>query len=170
LIEIICYTVCTTWLRLFLHEPNKNCDQSLKMFCWSFFVLLSFFDLRILIAPLVSSNFYCRSLFVVLSFSFSFGHCIVCRPNYGFWLPIWHLHAFFLQDRRYIIYSVHNYTNCITLIVLQCLSSSLSYIYGVGNILAYNQDVDIWFSVHDIFPEQPSSGTHIVKRLESQMI
>jgi hypothetical protein len=24
------YTVCTTWLRLFLHEPNKNCDQSLN--------------------------------------------------------------------------------------------------------------------------------------------
>ena len=23
------YTVCTTWLRLFLHEPNKNCNQSL---------------------------------------------------------------------------------------------------------------------------------------------
>jgi hypothetical protein len=22
--------VCTTWLRLFLHEPNKNCDQSLN--------------------------------------------------------------------------------------------------------------------------------------------
>jgi hypothetical protein len=68
LIEIICYTVCTTWLRLFLHEPNKNCDQSLKMFCWSFFVLLSFFDLRILIAPLVSSSFYCWSFFVLLSF------------------------------------------------------------------------------------------------------
>ena len=26
------YTVCTTWLRLFLHEPNKNCDQSLIVF------------------------------------------------------------------------------------------------------------------------------------------
>jgi hypothetical protein len=24
------YTVCATWLRLFLHEPNKNCDQSLN--------------------------------------------------------------------------------------------------------------------------------------------
>ena len=23
------YTVCTTWLRLFLYEPNKYCDQSL---------------------------------------------------------------------------------------------------------------------------------------------
>jgi hypothetical protein len=22
--------LCTTWLRLFLHEPNKNCDQSLN--------------------------------------------------------------------------------------------------------------------------------------------
>jgi hypothetical protein len=25
------YTVCTTWLRLFLHEPNKNCDQFLNI-------------------------------------------------------------------------------------------------------------------------------------------
>jgi hypothetical protein len=24
------YTVCTTWLSLFLHEPNKNFDQSLN--------------------------------------------------------------------------------------------------------------------------------------------
>jgi hypothetical protein len=58
---------------------------------------------------------------------------------YGFWLPLWYLQTlivdrclsfypflfwslhclssklpsrFFLQDRRYIIYSVHNYTNC----------------------------------------------------------
>jgi len=23
------YTVCTIWLRIFLHEPNKNCDQPL---------------------------------------------------------------------------------------------------------------------------------------------
>jgi hypothetical protein len=29
------YTVCTsstTWLRLFLHEPNKNCDQSFNIY------------------------------------------------------------------------------------------------------------------------------------------
>ena len=25
--------MCTTWLRLFLHEPNKNCDQSLNVLC-----------------------------------------------------------------------------------------------------------------------------------------
>jgi hypothetical protein len=29
------YTVCTTWLRLFLHEPNKNCDQSLIIFIFT---------------------------------------------------------------------------------------------------------------------------------------
>jgi hypothetical protein len=26
-----CYTVCATWLRLFLHGQNKNCDQSLTI-------------------------------------------------------------------------------------------------------------------------------------------
>ena len=27
--------MCTTWLRLFLHEPNKNCDQSLNIYFFS---------------------------------------------------------------------------------------------------------------------------------------
>ena len=55
------------------------------MFCWLLFVLLYFFfwplcclfffDIRILIAPLVS-----------------FGHCVVCSSSiYGFWLPLWYL-------------------------------------------------------------------------------
>jgi len=26
------YPVCTTWLRLLLHEPNKNCDQSINKY------------------------------------------------------------------------------------------------------------------------------------------
>jgi hypothetical protein len=55
------------------------------MFCRSLFVLLlffywslhclSFFDLRLLVTPLVSC-----------------GHCIVCySSDYGFWLPLWYL-------------------------------------------------------------------------------
>jgi hypothetical protein len=31
LYTLLRYTVWTTWLRLFLHEPNKNCDQSLNV-------------------------------------------------------------------------------------------------------------------------------------------
>ena len=97
------------------------------MFCTSLFVLLYFFfrplyclffDLRLLITPLVSSNFscysifsficmFCRSLFVLLYFSFiplcclffyylrllitplvSFSHCVVCSLIYSFWLPL----------------------------------------------------------------------------------
>jgi hypothetical protein len=34
---------------------------------------------------------FCRSLFVLLLFSF--GHCVVCSSIYGFWLPIWYLQA-----------------------------------------------------------------------------
>jgi hypothetical protein len=30
------YTVCITWLRLFLHEANKNCDQSLTRFLYMY--------------------------------------------------------------------------------------------------------------------------------------
>ena len=83
------------------------------MFCRSLFVLLYFFFwslcclifyLRLLIAPLVSSNcscysifsficMFCRSLFVLLYFSF--GHCVVCSSSiYGFWLLLWYLQTF----------------------------------------------------------------------------
>jgi hypothetical protein len=83
------------------------------MFWRSFFVLLYFFFwplcclifyLRLLIAPLVSSNcscysifsficMFCRSLFVLLYFSF--GHCVVCSSSiYGFWLLLWYLQTF----------------------------------------------------------------------------
>ena len=42
---------------------------------------LSFFDIRILITPLVS-----------------FGHCVVCSSSiYGFWLPLWYLLAIVLS-------------------------------------------------------------------------
>ena len=48
--------------------------------CLSFFFwplcCLSFFDLRILITPLVSSNV---------------DHWVVCPSIYGFWLPLWYL-------------------------------------------------------------------------------
>ena len=32
---------------------------------------------------------FCRSLFVLLSFSI--GHCVVCPSVCGFWLPLWYL-------------------------------------------------------------------------------
>ena len=32
---------------------------------------------------------FCRSLFVLCTFSF--GHCVVCSSIYGFWLPLWYL-------------------------------------------------------------------------------
>jgi hypothetical protein len=159
LIEIICYTVCTTWLRLFLHEPNKNCDQSLKMFCWSFFVLLSFFDLRILIAPLVSSSFYCWSFFVLLSFFwFTDSDCpfgifkllllIVLCPSvlfliYGFWFPLWYLQTF-IVDRCLSFYPFLFWS-------LHCLSSKLRFLI---THLAPSRFFFTGSTVHNIFCAQ----------------
>ena len=80
----------------------------LCMFCRSLFVLLYFsfwplcclffFDIRIMIAPLVSSSSsYSYVCFVdrCLSFcTFPFGHCVVCSSSiYGFCLPLWYLQA-----------------------------------------------------------------------------
>jgi hypothetical protein len=63
------------------------------VFCRSLFVhlsfllwplyCLSFFELRLLITPLVS-----------------FGHCIVCPSSiYDFWLPLWYLQTFLYQNQ-----------------------------------------------------------------------
>jgi hypothetical protein len=53
-----------------------------KPYFWSLYCF-SFFDLRLLITSLVSSNCSC---------SLSFGHCIAFLSLiYGFWLPLWYL-------------------------------------------------------------------------------
>jgi hypothetical protein len=49
-------------------KDRQHNDQKIPCF-------LSFFDIRILITPLVS-----------------FGHCVVCPSSiYGFWLPLWYI-------------------------------------------------------------------------------
>ena len=63
--------------------------------CWPLY-RLSYFDLRLLITPLVS-----------------FGHCIVCPSIYGFWLPLWYhlaivssvLLRFTTSDYLFVIFS-----------------------------------------------------------------
>ena len=56
---------------------------------------LPFFELRLLITLLVSSNLSCKTkLHRTLPHfcTFSFGHCVVCSSLiYGFWLPPWYL-------------------------------------------------------------------------------
>jgi hypothetical protein len=59
---------------------------------------LFFFDLRILITPLVS-----------------FGHCVVCSSStYWFWLPLWHLQTLLngiqLAKSGFFIEKYHQYT------------------------------------------------------------
>jgi uncharacterized membrane protein (DUF485 family) len=68
---VFCVIVCRSLLVL------------LYFFFWPL-CCLSFFDLRLLITPLVSTNF-------------SFGHCVVCPSSiHGFWLPLWYLQTFIL--------------------------------------------------------------------------
>ena len=71
---------------------------------WSLCGLFSY--IWLLITPLVSSNF-------------SFDHCVVCPPIYGFWLPLWYLLTFLLT----IVLSVLLYT----LLVIPLVSSNFSF-------------------------------------------
>ena len=66
----------------------------LSFFCWLLCCLA--FKLRLLIAPLASSNFSCP---------FSFGYCVVWPSNYGFWLPLWHLQTFLILFLLVIVLS-----------------------------------------------------------------
>ena len=58
-------------LSVLLRLTDSDCPYDIYwQLCW-----LTFFDLRILIVPMVS-----------------IGHCIVCPSSiYGFWLPLWYL-------------------------------------------------------------------------------
>jgi predicted nucleic acid-binding Zn ribbon protein len=54
---------------------------------------LFFFDIRILITPVVS-----------------FGHCVVCSSSiYGFWLPLWYLQTLLTILRRFLYIYVKKY-------------------------------------------------------------
>jgi hypothetical protein len=59
-------------------------DCCLSFFFWPL-CCLSFFDLWILITPLVSC-----------------GHCVVSPSIYGFWLPLWYLVAIVLSVLRFM--------------------------------------------------------------------
>jgi len=45
---------------------------------------------------------FCRLSFVLLSY----GHCIVCPLNYGFWLPDWYIQTFYRNHLSYIHTSI----------------------------------------------------------------
>ena len=74
--------------------------------CWLFF-----FELRLLITPLVSC-----------------GHCVVCSSNYGFWLPLWYLVAIVLSVLLRITAS--NYPFGIFKLFLEFLIGSIFFEFG----------------------------------------
>jgi hypothetical protein len=88
----------------------------LFFFFWSLYCL-SFFDLRLLITSLVSSNCSC---------SLSFGHCIAFLSLiYGFWLPLW-----YLQTGLVLFLLV------IVLPFFLCFSAS-DYLFGIFKMLLF---------------------------------
>ena len=119
------------------------------------FCCLTFFDLQILITPLVSfghcvawpSSIYrfwlllgifwplcCLSFFdlqILITPLVSFGHCVVCSSsNYRFWLPLWYLLAIVLSDLlRYTdsdyLFGVFWPLCCVTVFDIQIMITSL---------------------------------------------
>ena len=119
------------------------------------FCCLTFFDLQILITPLVSfghcvawpSSIYrfwlllgifwplcCLSFFdlqILITPLVSFGHCVVCSSsNYRFWLPLWYLLAIVLSDLLRFTDSDYHFGTfwplcCLTFFDLQIMITSL---------------------------------------------
>jgi hypothetical protein len=82
-------------LSVFLRFTPSDCPFAIF---WSLYCL-SFFDLRLLIAP--------SDLRLLIAPLLSFGHCIVCLSSiYAFWLPLliyafWMPLCYLLADRQY---------------------------------------------------------------------
>jgi hypothetical protein len=97
---------------------------------WFFFWPLCclFFEIRIMIAPLVSSNSsFLWSTFSTIGFpfvNFSFGDCILVPClNYSFWLSIWYIQTF-LAWNDIIFRAVYNYVLIGALDSLDCIMNS----------------------------------------------
>ena len=98
----------------------------LSFFFWLLCCLA--FQLRLLITPLVSSNF---------SYPFSFGYCVVWPSNYGFWLPLWRLQAFLVLFLLVIVLSGFP----ITLLITPLASSNFSYPFSFGYCVVWPSKV-----------------------------
>jgi hypothetical protein len=85
---VVCFSVCGFWLSLWylvaiVLSVLRYADSDYPFgILWSLCCL--FFDIRVLITPLVSC-----------------GHCVVCSSICGFWLPLWYLVAIVLSVLRY---------------------------------------------------------------------
>ena len=124
-----------------------------KFFLWSWpLYCLFFFDLRILISSLVSSNYSLSQCIVSPSLIYgfwlppfiSFGHCIVCPSSiYGFWLSLWYLQTLLLA----IVLSVFSFTHSDYRLVSsnssfeQCIVSliftAFDYVFGILNFFSH---------------------------------
>jgi hypothetical protein len=76
---------------------------------------LFFFDIRILITPLVS-----------------FGHCVVCSSSiYGYWLPLWYLHTLLTSLSGFNLVSLVVITiDLYKVVVLMCYFCPVHFIYN----------------------------------------
>ena len=116
--------MCTTWLRLFLHEQNKNCDQSLNTF-----------------KPVKTTNSLCN----ILSYMASIKKitCPMCPLKQ--YLVIWyyfhslfikcHVHITCIKHQPISMWSFFLYLNknivifCQLLLKISCILSNFIYDY-----------------------------------------
>jgi hypothetical protein len=85
---IVCPSIYGSWLSLWYHVAIVLSVLRLTAPGYPFGILwplycMSFFDLRLLVIPLIS-----------------YGHCIVCPSTYGSWLSLWYLVAIVLSVLR----------------------------------------------------------------------
>jgi hypothetical protein len=86
-----------------------------KYYEYSFSKIRVFSGVRVA-RSLVVCVMFCRSLFVI--FTFSFGHCVVCPSLiYGIWVPLWYLLTFLFgffssHKYKYTIVSIARYVTC----------------------------------------------------------
>ena len=115
---------------------------------------------------------FCRSLFVLLYFSF--GHCVVCSSSiYGFWMLLWYLQALFAWPNDFIKKRERS-DICVLEVSILLLSTILRFKFGIvptaksilfssySNTISHCGDQFHWWRI----VEYPKKRTHLVQITE----
>ena len=134
---------CSIFSFLCTHSLLQIIACPLSFFFWPY--CLSFFDIRISIIPLVSSNPFLSIC------PLAFGHCIVCPSIYGVWLSVWY--SLKLNNNQSLFPDSCHRLNTIFRFNLETKTSDSSAIFHPETELTNNNNinVDMKFSAHDAF-------------------
>ena len=141
------YQGCNQNLYIIEEQTVMDSDYTLGIF-WPL-CFLFFYDIQILITPLVSfGHLFFYDIQILITPLLSFGHCVVCSSMiYRFWLPlgiIWPLCCVFFYDIPILIIPLVSFDHCVV-----CSSMIYRFWLHLWYILAIVLSVLLWYTDSD---------------------